>query len=525
MMDEIDDRQAEAVGQIAATATAAAASAECRRQHVELISVLTKHDEFHLRTRNKIDELVCKFLRTIIRDIDDQQQEGRRQHVVLISVLKQHDEYHWRTGNKIDELVEEFVTKTKDDIHDMLCDNKDEAPNDDDRYDRYYRGLDSNRDTAAEVETALRFFPEVLSRRGGPYNKYPIQYLAIKVKAVPFIPLVVQLALEFGLFEEIERGGLMFDVRGHNILQFLVNDILNDQHVDDMYLNVMIQLRQMGYFKKEDIQKYGLVVVLCRCSVISEKRFRFLVEWDPTSLIKRDGRAGHPDGGAGHLPLHVATISTSTIQDFRMAFEYGIRYYPRKKGICSLFQNSYYYYSDYRTPVCRSGFGPTPLQLACTFKRYTEDVMKVVEDILIPAIDENIHLDCVYFLLRREPDVMQLTSSSLTLSSLTLESNDNNLSAPLPVGGTAPTPGMGGFSGGPSQTPGMGGFGGGGTTLTPTPGGFGGGGFGQLAPSQQQAQAGGFSNTTFNAQAGGQFSLGTGPAIGSRRILKARRPR
>ena len=47
----------------------------------------------------------------------------------------------------------------------------------------------------------------------------------------------------------------------------------------------------------------------------------------------------------------------------------------------------------------------------------------------------------------------------------------------------------------------------------------------QQAPPQQQAQAGGFGNTTFNAQAGGQFSLGTGPAIGSRRILKARRPR
>ena len=114
----------------------------------------------------------------------------------------------------------------------------------------------------------------------------------------------------------------------------------------------------------------------------------------------------------------------------------------------------------------------------------------------------------------------------------------SGVSAPLPFGGTAPTPGMGGFGGGPSQTPGMGGFGGGGTTLTPTPGGFGGGGFGQQAPPQQQAQAGGFGHTTPNAppnaQAGGQFSLGTGgntsnrgrtPATSRRRIVKARRPR
>ncbi|OEU15298.1 hypothetical protein FRACYDRAFT_239978 [Fragilariopsis cylindrus CCMP1102] len=114
----------------------------------------------------------------------------------------------------------------------------------------------------------------------------------------------------------------------------------------------------------------------------------------------------------------------------------------------------------------------------------------------------------------------------------------SGVSAPLPFGGTAPTPGMGGFGGGTSQTPGMGGFGGGGTTLTPTPGGFGGGGFGQQAPPQQQAQAGGFGHTTPNAppnaQAGGQFSLGTGgntsnrgrtPATSRRRIVKARRPR
>ncbi|OEU10321.1 hypothetical protein FRACYDRAFT_247291 [Fragilariopsis cylindrus CCMP1102] len=196
----------------------------------------------------------------------------------------------------------------------------------------------SDRDTEAEVETALRVFPEVLSRRGGPDN----------VKAVSFIPLVARLALGFGLFEEKERGGLLLeDEKGDNILQLLVH-----QDVDDTYLNVK------------------------------------------------------------------------------------------------------------------------------------------------------------------------------------LESNDNNLSAPLPFGGTAPTPGMGGFGGGPSQTPGMGGFCGGGTTLTPTPGGFDDGGFGQQAPPQQQAQARGFGNTTFNAQAGGQFSLGTDgntsnrentPPTGRRRILKARR--
>ncbi|OEU14483.1 hypothetical protein FRACYDRAFT_241028 [Fragilariopsis cylindrus CCMP1102] len=392
-MDEIDDRQqqAEPAEQIAA------AAAEGRRQRDELISVLKQHDEFHLRTRNKIDELVEEFL-TI------------------------NDPFDLSTRNEIDELVEEFLTRTKDDLYNMLCDRNNVDVDDN---DHVYCGLNSDRDTETEIETALRFFPEVLSRRGGPFNRYPIQYLAIACtyeKAIPFIPLLARLALELGLFEEKERGGLLFvDTTGYNILQFLVNDMKNRQHSDHMYLNVMIQLRQMGYLKKEDIKKYGLVVILCRCRhVISEKRFRFLVEWDPTSLIKTDGQTGK-------LPLHFA--ATYTIQNFRMVFEYGIRYYPKKKGISLLFFKKSYTFSR------------TPFQLACKEFGY-EEVMKVVEGILISysdtpinitealltaAIDENIHLDCVYFLLRREPDVvMKLMSSSSILTSLKSESNENN---------------------------------------------------------------------------------------------------
>ena len=42
----------------------------------------------------------------------------------------------------------------------------------------------------------------------------------------------------------------------------------------------------------------------------------------------------------------------------------------------------------------------------------------IVDALITACIDENIHLDCVYFLLRREPDVLQnlLPSSSLSSS-------------------------------------------------------------------------------------------------------------
>jgi hypothetical protein len=295
-MDEIDDRQQQAEAeQIAATATAAAA-AEGRRQRV--IVVLEKRDEFHWRTRNKIDELVEEFITILwllcdseVPDDDDDAAECRSQRVQLISVLKLHYTFPLFARNKIDIWVEEFLTRTIDNLHDMLCNVNvyDDAGIDG---DLYYNGLDSNVDTEAEVETALRVFPEVLSRRGGRYNIYPIQYIAYYYSTVSFLPLVARLALEFGLFEK-ERGGLLLeDGKGDNILQYLVDGQFLDQSANDTILIVMIELRQMGYFKKEDIQKYGLVAISCKYREISERRFRFLVEWDPTSLIRTDGQTG-----------------------------------------------------------------------------------------------------------------------------------------------------------------------------------------------------------------------------------------
>jgi hypothetical protein len=68
-----------------------------------------------------------------------------------------------------------------------------------------------------------------------------------------------------------------------------------------------------------------------------------------------------------------------SIQDFRVVFEYGIRYYPKKKGICLLFQ---------KNTVAR-----TPFQSACS--RHGRDKVKnVIEDTL---------LDCQRRRRRRRP--------------------------------------------------------------------------------------------------------------------------
>jgi hypothetical protein len=380
----------------------------------------------------------------------------KKRRLQLISVLQRNDEFFLQTRNKIDVLVEEFLDKTRDDIHNMLCDNSD--PNDEEGY----LGLDSDRDTEAEVETAIRFFPEVLSRRkeiSWDYTSddldddgeekilqaedclYPIQLLGLTIgswprlhcnwKTVSFIPLVARLAKEFRQFTEDDRGGLALRDSRDNVLQNLVFsadgemlDEYDDEHyeyVDDKYLQVLIQLRQMDLLKKEDIQRYNLLGRLCYQPYFAEKRFRLLMEWVPNALT----HIGH---WCEPLPLNYAAYSNckTPIQRFQIIFDAGIKYFPKQKGIHTLFR------------IC----GEAPFQVSCEQFGH-EQVMKVIEDALIrysdtpintvdalitAAIDKNVHLDGVYFLLRREPDVLQklLSSTPVVVMGAVKSNNDNN---------------------------------------------------------------------------------------------------
>jgi hypothetical protein len=149
-------------------------------------------------------------------------------------------------------------------------------------------------------------------------------------------------------------------------------------------------------------------------------------------------------------------------KDFRVVFEYGILLLSdQKKGISMLMLFKKIWLNNH-----------TPFSMDCD--RYGHDmacdrqgrdiVMKVIEDTLLDfqrhsddddddgnnsnnnnnnsnntgpynvvdalitaAINETIHLDCVYFLFRREPDILvKLLSSSSTMIDETSESNDND---------------------------------------------------------------------------------------------------
>jgi len=165
----------------------------------------------------------------------------------LTSLFERKNELPLRTRNKFD-LVLELLTKTKDDIHDMICDTNIGDAN------ANYGGLDSSRDTEAEVETAIRFFPEVISQTYGEgiRKEYSIQRLCFG-KAVSFIAVIAPLAIEFHSFEDHERGGLLIEGRDtDNAFENLMYNFTRPDQ-NDFILTLLNRLRRMGLFKKDDL--------------------------------------------------------------------------------------------------------------------------------------------------------------------------------------------------------------------------------------------------------------------------------
>merc|ERR1712085_131339 len=86
----------------------------------------------------------------------------------------------------------------------------------------------------------------------------------------------------------------------------------HDQLVDNLFLRLLVQLRQMGLLIKEDIQEHQLTHRLLQNVVFAENRCQFLIQWDPTSLTQ-------PYQVTGRLPLHLSAKG-STIREFQIVF-------------------------------------------------------------------------------------------------------------------------------------------------------------------------------------------------------------
>ena len=399
----------------------------------------------------------------------------------LIAVLQNRNNFplQQRDG-KIVELARQFHQELKNDIHAMITDQT---------YGDNYAGLDANRDTEAEVETALRSYPENITRRKqqkwiyhdpgdiyghGPgeerepngrwidvhYGDVPIHCLTkmrdenngaccVNMKAIPFVHLFAKLAIELNssFYDDDveERGGLLVVQREviddlTNVFHGLVGTSCisktwdhTDEQIDSTCLIQLVRLRQSGLLTKQDVIDFRLVQTLVSDCYFSEQRFRFLTEWNPRSLVAF-GRYGRYLSGrwdelikcllSSPLVLFSRAVTyrngtsilfyrngttMEALEGFRTVCDSIIRYYPKKKGIVVLFRNN--------------GVGPftSSFALACrrfnreqvvdvietTLTRYTTTVpLNTADALILAAIDKTTHLDGVYFLLRRQPDIL-----------------------------------------------------------------------------------------------------------------------
>ena len=61
-----------------------------------------------------------------------------------------------------------------------------------------------------------------------------------------------------------------------------------------------------------------------------------------------------------------------------------------------------------------------------TIARYSDTPFNVAQALLPAAIDASIHLDCLYFLLQREPDVLQKLISPLPAAAVAVAMDSSN---------------------------------------------------------------------------------------------------
>jgi len=288
-------------------------------------------------------------------------------------------------------------------------------------------GLDCDRDTEEQVETAIRFFPETLQEIYFGRNVICMQVSnrrwrngCLSFKTVSFVPLLAKLGIELGQFREEERGGLICGT--DDLLKVLASNHFkgdltkaNDSEyyrlLDETCLAVLIRLRDMGLFRKEDIVEHNLLGSLLQGSVFPEQRFRFLVDWNPDCL---GAPIGFPFFHADLLPIKSLVLSDDLdVAGFQEVLRSGMKYFPEKFGFLfhmgltkgSLLRNK----TAYAIACQKHGkkVVDTILNEEWSVACGRDATNQIGLDALLYASTEPaVNLDLVYTLLRRDPALL-----------------------------------------------------------------------------------------------------------------------
>lgn len=283
------------------------------------------------------------------------------------------------------------------------------------------RGLDVDWYDKEKVEAAIQTFPDVLSTKL-EVDSFPIMQKVLAENAedrfynlneLAQIPLLVEAGITFDQFDEKERGGLLScDRTGINVLQNLTSILscLGSKKGDEGYckrlencvLDVMKQLKENKRFTKEDIGDYGLFSWLFGSEMrfFPTKLFRFLLDWDPAGLASRYNISVNE--GVTWLPIHWVTRNTE-IHGFLSVFEAGLLHYPEKLGfVFHLGQNGRKMRSTAYGRACKK-YGEESVRKEILDRFIQHPTTKKDSILLSVAADEEIALDGLYLLLRRDP--------------------------------------------------------------------------------------------------------------------------
>mmetsp|Transcript_21467 Transcript_21467/g.51193 ORF Transcript_21467/g.51193 Transcript_21467/m.51193 type:complete len:428 (-) Transcript_21467:171-1454(-) len=215
-----------------------------------------------------------------------------------------------------------------------------------------WNGLDSEVDTEDEVETAIRLFPSVLLLRKdhfygksllGRMSWSPIFWVATCIKALPFVPLVMELAVDLGLVMRLfEDSFSLFCterlVTNRVLIKYRNNesDEEFDRRLDQVSLSVMIRLKEKGSLDQRDNYR-AAAAALALGPDRAAKRLRFLIDLDPSVLRGFDSGSIEIGDERPNLLMKMFQEKKSldamkSLPILQMLIEVGVSKYPEEIG-------------------------------------------------------------------------------------------------------------------------------------------------------------------------------------------------
>ena len=432
----------------------------------ELMALLYEKNKYHTLVQNEMDVLLQDCLTKVKESIHLYEQKCKpmledrkpvpyyvRQKKKSLLLEELHKNHVDEEEVKDDRLVQQearqtrrvtttiFVDEVRTVVEDLL---KDYDCRDDPLLG--YRGLDSDIDTPEEVDSILRMYPEVLMETPGFFRCETLKSIlfisgvaALRAELCDHLPVDDRAGLlSKNCLREVRDGDspeyrwvalqTIISCPGYRTLDRILikkqelekeedgpeedsvfkrtkrsiyEDLWRKAPIaEDRCLTVMRRIKEMGLIQSDDFAIDDMING--PFSTLSNKMFRFLIDWDPYCLtrIRHDGRVA-----LHNVPEYFPATQTEKLKRFQLIFELGLRYFPIKTGISLLFQ----YDNNDRTPfeLAYKYFGRKATMeaidevLSTRFKN--EQAYDAVEAFVHAATDEWIDKQCVDFILRRDP--------------------------------------------------------------------------------------------------------------------------